>query len=194
MVRAARRRRHVDAAPVSVGRARNPVARGNTLLRAVDRWAGVPLVALLGAARRITRPMRKSSKQPPAPRRVGLLKTAAIGDTTLLSAIVRDIAATPGVELLLFVGRDNAGVAALIEGPRAVVPIPVTRPWAAARLLRRHRLDLLIDCGSWPRVDAVLTALSGARETAGFRTARQGRHFAYDVAVPHRGDLHELEN
>ena len=125
---------------------------------------------------------------------MGLLKTAAIGDTTLLSAVVRDIAATPSVELVLFVGRDNAGVAELIEGPRSVVTLPVTRPWAGARLLRRHQLDLLIDCGAWPRVDAVLTALSGARTTAGFRTAGQGRHFAYDVAVQHRGDLHELEN
>jgi len=168
-----------------------PVDRAGSLLPRLDRLAGIPLVAAAGAARMMLgrRPL------PARPARIGLLKTAAIGDTVLMSALARDLAAAhPDASLTVFAGSDNASVAALIPGVDGVVPLRVARPWDAVRAIRAHRLDLLVDCGAWPRIDALLAACGGAACTAGFRTPGQHRHAAYDVVVDHRADRHELAN
>ena len=163
--------------------------RGNVLLRRLDRWAGIPLVAALGAAKTLRR------RNPPQRiQRVGLLKTAAIGDTVLLSAITQDLLARGGVEVSIFTGASNASAARLIEGVARVVPLPVTRPATAIRMLRDVPLDVIIDFGQWPRIDAALAALSGAQWTVGWRTQGEWRHFAYDQAVEHLDEVHEIEN
>jgi ADP-heptose:LPS heptosyltransferase len=164
--------------------------RDTHVLRVLDRYLGVPLVALL----RLRRVWRRRSR-PTTIRRIGLIKTAAIGDTILLSAITRDIAAAfPAADVMLFTGPENYEIGTLLDGVSHVVKVPVTRPWRAAREIRRHQLDVLIDCGQWPRVDAAITAMSRASFTIGFRTRGQARHFAYDVAVPHSAELHEVDN
>jgi heptosyltransferase III len=53
---------------------------------------------------------------------------------------------------------------------------------------------VLIDYGTWPRMNALLTALAGARFTAGFKTPNQDRHFAYDYSAEHSAERHEVEN
>jgi ADP-heptose:LPS heptosyltransferase len=162
--------------------------RGNPHMRWADRWLGVPALALLGKVhtRRVL---------PVDIRRIGLLKMAAIGDTVLLSAAVVDLAAAfPEVELVLFVGGDNAGAAALIEGLGEVVVLEASRPVRSVRELRRHHLDVLLDFGSWTRLEALYSALSGARFTVGFCTTGQSRHACQDVSVEHAATLHEVEN
>jgi len=79
-------------------------------------------------------------------------------------------------------------------GESEVRRIRVTSPIAAARTIRAERLDVLVDFGPWPRVDALISALSGARCTIGFETPRQFRHFCYDIALKHSGEVHELMN
>lgn len=162
--------------------------RGNSLLRRADRLVGVPLVFLLGLLRR-----RRRLPAPPAS--VGLLKTSAIGDTVLLSGIVADLRqALPDARLVFFAGADNAGLLLTVEGLDERVTLPVGRPLRAIAELRRHRVDVLLDLGSWPRIDAVLAACSGSGCTVGFRTPGQRRHHAHDVVVDHLDSLHELEN
>src|SRR5207237_8738594 len=60
--------------------------RGNPRLRAADRYLGIPLVAAAGALKR-PRPW------PEDVRRIGVLNATSIGDTVVLSPVVRDIAA-----------------------------------------------------------------------------------------------------
>lgn len=162
--------------------------RGNARLRVLDRTVGVALVALLGAARRL-----RPGAAPADVRRVGFLRTGGIGDAVLLSGVIRDIAAT-GAEVVLFTGTANAGIGRLVPGAGQVVALPIGNPAAAVRRIRSVPLDVLIDTGSWPRIDAVLAALSGARVTVGFRTAGQHRHHAYDVVVDHSPLVHEIDN
>jgi heptosyltransferase-3 len=161
--------------------------RGNPLLKPLDR-AGIPLIRLLG--------FLPSQAMPPDIHRVGVLRTAAVGDTLLLSGILRDVrAAYPHADLMLLTGRENAEAGALaLGGTGRLVVLPLSRPHAAVSALRRERLDVLIDTGSWPRFDALLTALSGARYRVGFRTAGQFRHYAYDAVVMHNSEAHEIEN
>ncbi len=161
--------------------------RGNPTLRLLDRYVGIPLLASADLARR-RRPL------PEAIRRIGIFKSSAIGDTVLLSAIVRDLsAALPDAQITFFAGRDNAAVARLIDEVE-VVTLPMSRPLEAARTLRRHPVDVLLDFGPWPRIEALLSALSHASYTVGFRTPGQHRHRLYDAVVSHSGGRHELEN
>ena len=163
------------------------IPRGNPLLKGADRWGGIPLVLALRRWRRRPPPQR--------PGAVGLLKTNAIGDTVLVSGIVQDLRnALPRARLVLLVGPNNRDVARLIPGADDVVELPIHRPDRASRLLREQRLDALLDLGSWPRINAVLARLSGARYTAGFRTAGQHRHHVYDGVIDHSPTLHEIDN
>ena len=162
--------------------------RGNSLLRRTDRLVGVPLVFLLGL-------LRRRRRLPSRPASVGLLKTSAIGDTVLLSAVVADLRrALPDTRLVFFAGADNAGLLSSVDGLDERVTLPVGRPLSAITALRRHRVDVLLDFGSWPRIDAVLAACSGSGCTVGFRTEGQKRHYAHDVVVEHLDSVHELDN
>jgi ADP-heptose:LPS heptosyltransferase len=126
---------------------------------------------------------------------IGVLNTAAIGDTILMGAALADLrAAYPRANLIAFSGRGNAEAVELLGGLDATVTLPLENLGASFRQLRQYHLDLLFDFGPWPRINAVLSALAHADFTIGFRTTRQHRHYAYDVAVEHRNDVHEVEN
>jgi heptosyltransferase I len=164
--------------------------RGNGLLKGLDRFMGVPLVAALGLGPK--RPMPPASSV----RRIGLMKTAAIGDSLLLAGFFEDVRRTYTNAALIFVtGRDNRGVAELLPGraDEHIVVYP-TNPLGAVAAIRAANLDVLVDFGSWPRFDALVTALSGARYRVGFRTPGQFRHYALDRAVEHSSREHERRN
>lgn len=162
--------------------------RGNKLLRRMDALGGVPLLLLRRLCKRrrlIPRPIRS----------IGILRTSCMGDTVLLSGIVADLrAALPTTRIRFFAGDTNIDTARLFMSEEEVRRIQVTSPLAATRLIRREKLDVLLDFGPWPRVDALIATLSGANCTVGFRTARQFRHYCYDVAVEHSPAVHELLN
>ena len=161
--------------------------RGSARLRALDETVGIGLLALVGAVRR--RRPRVS-----APQRIGLMKTAGIGDMILLAAIARDVIdAFPEAEVVIFAGPENRDVARLVEGARTV-ELPTAKPWATIPLLRAQRLDVLVDFGQWTRLEGLYCAFSRARWTVGFRTDGQRRHYAYDATVEHSDAVHELEN
>jgi heptosyltransferase III len=161
--------------------------RGNPYLRTVDRYAGIPLLGLV----RVGRGRRR---RPTAIRRIGFVKLTAIGDTVLLGAVLEDVAAAlQDAEILLFVGTENASIARLLTGPSEVVVLPVTKPWALVAELRRRRLDVVVDCGPWSRMEAGYAALCGAF-SVGFKTPGQYRHMCQDVSVEHSDQLHEIAN
>ena len=66
--------------------------------------------------------------------------------------------------------------------------VPIANPIAAMRTVRRHRVDILIDCGQWARIGALLSIAAGRNFTVGFRTPGQHRHFLYDAYAVHRDD------
>ncbi|ODS51046.1 MAG: hypothetical protein ABS42_00520 [Bdellovibrio sp. SCN 50-8] len=168
--------------------------RGNPLLRFFDAYVGPILIGILALPRFFARDS-KSLKSIGAPQRIGLIKAAALGDTVLLSAIVSDLAAAfPKAQIILFVGGTNAGLAQKIKGVHQVHRMPLKNVWRSLRILRQEPLDLIIDTDSWPRISALWAALAGAQLSVGFATEGQRRHYAFDIAVPHRGDQHEMEN
>lgn len=163
--------------------------RGNRLLRLLDRWAGVPLVAGAGL-------LRRRRKAPRELRRVGALCLGCIGDLVLFSGPLADLrAACPEVRLTVFCSAPNKEVARMIPGAPEVVVLPVKRPWEAARLVRAGgRFDAWLDSGQWPRLNALLSFAASAGYKVGFRSPGQHRHHVYDAVVPHLDSRHELEN
>jgi heptosyltransferase I len=93
---------------------------------------------------------------------------------------------------VFFAGPSNVEAARLIPGAE-VISIPVTRPFQSIEQIRKEHFDLWIDCGAWPRINALFSYFAKASWKVGFRRPGQGRHFVYDEAVMHR-DVHELVN
>src|ERR1700688_577724 len=154
-------------ASVAGSSAQLPADRGNRTLKALDRIAGIPAVGAAGVARRLRgrRPVPKDWQS------IGLVETAAVGDVILLSGVVQDLrAARPNARIVLFVTATNAGFARLLDGPDEVVVLPVRAIASAVRRVRAEDLDVCVDFGAWPRFDALVTTLSGARCTVGRRT------------------------
>ena len=163
--------------------------RGNSKVRLVDRYAGIPLVFLAGNCR------RKRSIIPAHPQKIGLLNTAAVGDTVLMSGPLADLrAAYPDAEIVFFSGPSNYEAACLLDGVDIVIKLAVFNPLAAIKTVREQKIQLLLDFGPWCRLNAIIAISSKADFIGGFRTSAQGRHFGYDLVVDHSDSAHEFEN
>lgn len=166
--------------------------RGNPFLQVADRMAGIPAIIAVSAYRRLTAPRGRSV--PASPRVIGLLKASGIGDAIILSGVISDLRAHfPNARLVLFSGESNYAFARLLDDVDEVVALPIRRPLDALRLVRKRQPDVMIDFGMWPRFEALIASLSGAKWVTGVRTPGQHRHFAYDLVVDHTSD-HEIYN
>lgn len=166
--------------------------RGNSFLRRLDWYAGIPLAAMTALARCVER-SRQSS--PDEAKRVGIICLGAIGDLLLLSGLLRGLRRQLlKASLELIVTHGNAQAAPLLGEADAVAVFNVRQVWPILRHVRSRRYDLLIDSSQWARLGAIVSNLSGARHTVGFSTPGQWRGLGYDVAVPHSGRQHEVEN
>jgi len=162
--------------------------RGNYRARLLDRYLGIALVFALGT-------LRRRRMIPAEPKHIGLLNTAAVGDTILMSGPVADLRAQHRHARITFLsGPSNYDIACMVNHVDEVIRLPVFNPLASLRLLRAQGFDVLLDFGPWCRLNAVLATLSGARFVVGFRTLGEGRHFGYDLSVEHSNSVHELEN
>jgi heptosyltransferase I len=162
--------------------------RGKGSLKFLDRYLGVPLIYVLGL-------MKRKRKLMPSFDSIGLLVTAAIGDTILVSGVISDLRKHfPDKEIVLFATEGNYEVAQLLSGPDRVVKLSATNPFRAFRRLRENKVDIFCDFGPWQRLNALYTRLSGAHFSVGFRTAGQYRHYCYDQVVDHSAGIHEIDN
>lgn len=162
--------------------------RGNRILRNFDKWLGVPLVFLASQ-------VRGRRKRPEWATRIGLFMFGVIGDSLIASAIISDLKRRyPEAVIVGFMTDANRATAEILTGIDEFVFVPIANPIAAMRTVRKHRVDILIDCGQWARIGALLSIAAGRNFTVGFRTPGQYRHFLYDAYAVHRGDQHELEN
>lgn len=172
-------------------RSRSQSERGNSTLRFLDKYVGIPVIRLLGLFRR-----KRLHFNAAAMRNAAFLHTAAIGDSVMLSAVVNDFkSAFPAVSLTLFTGFSNYQTAQLIAGIDRVIRIPVSNPLLSIRTIRNAGpVDLWVDFGSWPRINALLSYYSKSELRVGFKTPGQFRHYLYDIQIPHSDRIHELEN
>src|ERR1700681_2491120 len=162
--------------------------RGSALLHYLDRAIGIPAIMVLGSTRR-------KRALPSTIQTIGLLKTGAIGDTVLLSAIIADLrGAFPEAAMIFFASEGNFEMAGMLEGLDRVVKMPMLNLMAGISAARVPAVDVMLDFGQWSRAEALIALFSRASFTVGFQTLRQYRHYAYDQMVEHSSDVHELEN
>lgn len=162
--------------------------RGNKLFRLLDRYLGIPVIGILRLFK------RKKSFGGEA-HSIGILKTAAIGDTVLISAIIADLRKKyPAARIIFFAGGSNFEFARTIKELDQVILLPVNNPLQSIKLLRKFAFDVFMDFGPWPRLDAILAFFSKSVFTVGFKTPGQHRHYLYDRAVAHSNRRHEMEN
>jgi len=165
--------------------------RGSKVLKFLDRYLGIPIIFTLGY-------FRKGRKKPRLIEKIALLKTAAIGDTVLLSAVMRDIKEKlPDAEITFFTGSSNYEIARIVAEAFAdikVIKLPVKNPFKAISIVRQYKFDVWLDFGPWPRLNALLSYFANAKFKVGFKTKGQYRHYIYDVAVEHSNKIHEVFN
>jgi len=165
--------------------------RGNRVLRNLDKWVGVPLLLLLG----LLSQSRVRRKCPEKATRIGLLMLGVIGDSLLASAIADDLKQRyPGAVVIGFMTDANRATSEILSGIDEYIFLSIADPFEAMRTVRKHPLDILIDCSQWARIGALLSFVARSKFKVGFKTPRQYRHFLYDACAVHRGDQHELEN
>ncbi|MBP1862016.1 glycosyltransferase family 9 protein [Rhizobium herbae] len=163
------------------------MARSSEWMRQLDR-------SLLAAMVRVLSLTNRRRSLPVAPERVGVIQPTAIGDTLIASGAVAAIAERyPAARVIVFHGANNAPAVGMIASRPDSVLCDFSRPDRALRALRAGRLDLTVDLTPWPNLTAILARLS-APCTIGFAPADAIRGKLFDVAVPHSGDRHELEN
>ena len=129
--------------------------------------------------------MRRRRSAPADPRRIGVMCSPALGDTLLFSAVLQDLrSAFPSAHIVHLCFRQNLIAAEILPGADERVLLHLSSPYQTIRALRAQALDALLDFTSWQRLTAFFTLLSGARYTAGFRTAGQYRDRGR--SAPHR--------
>lgn len=166
--------------------------RGNSLLRRLDYSLGIPATLPCALLRRLD-PHKK--KRAPAPERVGILCLGGIGDLLLLSALVNGIhKKLPHCAIELITAKANAAASPLIPHLAGHFSAPIQRVGSFLSWLRKRQYDILFDSSPWARIGNILSSLSGAALTVGFRTRKQWRSCGYDTKVDHSAKRHELEN
>lgn len=177
--------------------------RGNPWLKFADRLVGIPIVFACGMLHRLIYIFSRSKIETvledfhklDAPL-IAVIKEAAIGDTVLLSAIIQDLLRfRPRAEVHLFAGQSNFEFAKGLSsfGNIQVLPFPTTKPWSILKTQNRE-YDMILDFGTWPRINAIFSFFLRAKLKVGFKTANQFRHFTYDFHFEHSSECHELMN
>lgn len=163
--------------------------RGNSGLRFLDRWLGIPLTVGGALFRRFDKKAKSSQS------RIGIICLGAIGDLLLLSALVNGIKKySPQNSVEIIASSSNSAIIPLIPGVDAHFAAPARNVSGLISYARGRGYDILFDSSQWARLGAIVSAFSGATLTVGFRTSGQYRSLAYDIAVNHDSSRHEVEN
>lgn len=165
--------------------------RGNKLLKKIDRYIGIPIVFFLGCLCKKQNFQRLSAKP-----RIVLLKTNAIGDAILLSAVIQELRGKyPGAQITVVCGKTNQNSVELLDGVDEIFCFAMGSPLKSLLAVRAlGKFDVLFDFGPWMRINALIAACMKVNFKVGFKRRGMYRHYAYDAVVEHRDDLHELEN
>ena len=142
--------------------------RNNIWRKHLDKWIGCPLLFLLGLFHRKRERKLLNEK---AVLNIVLIKTAAIGDTIILSAMVDEIKQQyPKSRITLICSKNNLAMVQLLRGVDNIFTFWMERPFHS--LMQLHtlgRFDLLLDFGPWPRINGVISWMIRADYKVGFK-------------------------
>jgi len=166
--------------------------RGSKLMKRLDRCIGIPVLYVLGKCRQKQAYPSDMSSSP----RIAVIKTSAIGDTVLVSAMVRELhAAYPQSHITFICADNNVAMVKLLPYVDDIVVFHMHSPFASLRTVQQlGPFDLSFDFGPWPRINGIITWALRARYKVGFKRRQMYRHYCYDAVAEHLDSLHEIEN
>lgn len=169
--------------------------RNNPLMKKLDKWIGCPLLFVLGLFHK--KRSVKDIKNTINPQ-IAIIKTAGIGDTIVLSAIVDEIKSEyPDSRITWICAANNLGMvnALKYKGIDEVFCFEMKSPIRALKGIKSlGHFDYVLDFAPWARINAVISwALSGQFK-AGFKRKKMYRHYVYDAWAEHLDTKHEIDN
>lgn len=169
--------------------------RNNPLMKKLDKWIGCPLLFLLGLfhKKRSVKDV-KSITNP----KIAIIKTAGIGDTIVLSAIVDEIKSEyPNSSITWICAANNLGMvnALKYKGIDEVFCFKMKSPIRALKGIKSlGHFDYVLDFAPWARINAVISWGLSAKFKAGFKRKKMYRHYVYDAWAEHLDTRHEIDN
>ncbi|MBE4907216.1 glycosyltransferase family 9 protein [Bacillus luteolus] len=164
--------------------------RGNTILKRMDTYIGIPLVFLLSLLR------RRKREIPQDPQSIVIIMIAAIGDTILLSSILKELRYLyPNAVISIVCSKGNIQAAKNLQEINDIVTFDLSKIMRSFLFLKKQRtFNLLLDFGAWSKLNAIISYMIKADYKVGFKRKRMYRHYLYDRTAEHLDTLHELEN
>jgi len=168
--------------------------RDGRLYTVLDKYLGIPAVYILGFFRK--KRLLPQNIWIKAGVKVGIIKTGAIGDMFLLTAIIDEIKQiNPSSIITVINSTDNCQVSDLIKNIDRTLVFDMRRPLQSIYALKKeYAFDILLDFASWLRATAIISFFLKADFKVGFNRKETYRHYVYDQVVNHSDDIHELEN
>ena len=165
------------------------VERNNPLLKNLDYYVGIPLIYMLGK-------FHHRQTKPRTYKHIALIKTAAVGDTIILSAMIEELKqAYPKAEITVICSKNNAAMVKTHAHIDRIEMFVMKHPWQSLKRIKSlGHYDLALDFGPWPRINGVIAWKLNADYKVGFYRPDTYRHYIYDVKVEHSDKLHEIEN
>lgn len=167
------------------------------IIRIVDTYVGIPLMYVLLCMRKLFRfsfhaPVRKEYK------RILLVKFWGIGNIFMMLPSVEALRNTyPDAELDLLTLETNLDAAIAIRAFNNVYVLDARNIFRFTAtslrngiILRRRGYDCILDFEQFAKFSAVFCSLIGKRDTIGFKTEGQHRHFLYTHTVPYDNGIH----
>ncbi len=130
--------------------------------------------------------------------RILVIKTVALGDLILLLPALKALKETfPQARLALLT---TPRVKEVVEGQGFIDEIIYFEPTKLGSLknifrkLREKKFNLVVEAEHYYRFTTIISYLIGASWRVGFSLPGQGRKGLFNIRVPYRVDLHEVEN
>jgi len=168
--------------------------RNNHMMKELDYWIGIPFIYTLGLFHK-KRPLPKLDEKLSAYNFV-LIKTAAIGDTVLLSAVIRELKNTyPNCHITIVCSGNNVAMVRLLTDVNEIFEFNMSRPISSlGKLGMLKKAQIVFDFAPWARINSLISWEIKAEFKVGFYRKNMYRHYIYDGTVEHRDNVHELDN
>lgn len=163
--------------------------RNNPLLKKLDKWLGSPALYLLGK-------FHRQNIRPLSYQKIALIKTAAVGDTIVLSAMVAEIKrAVPQADITVICFKNNYAMVRTLPNIDKIEIFDMKNLCQSLRNIKDlGHYDLVLDFGPWPRINGIIAWQLMADFKVGFYRPDTHRHYIYDAKVEHSDKVHEIEN
>ena len=153
------------------------------LQRFIDRWAGIPLCALVSGFDALRRRFRPAPATEPAPRAIVVILLSEMGSLVLANDMFARLKARyPDAPLHALLFRKNREILDLMQvmdpanlhtvDDRSLTSL-LSSLWNAVRELRHANVDVAIDCELFSRISSLLSYASGAAVRVGFHRHTQ---------------------